>query len=113
MKELIEIQRTERLSINKIIIEQNNIIKINDIEYELVKNYRNAYKSKEISIRYSLIMTKYDYIVGDIASSQLRLKGFYKENNEDYNGFNVIEVIQDYLLEYVNFGAPYFILKKI
>ena len=32
--------------------------------------------------RYSDILDKYDYIVGDYGYDQLRLKGFYKDSNK-------------------------------
>lgn len=52
---------------------------------------------------------KYDYIVGDMASDLLRIKGFYENPKEKKN----IKTIPDYLNETCNFNCGYFILKRI
>ena len=50
------------------------------------------------------------YIVGDISHDKLRLSGFTltKDNNNPKN----INNLEDYILEYCNFGAPFFVVKK-
>ncbi|MEJ7490629.1 YutD-like domain-containing protein, partial [Staphylococcus pettenkoferi] len=54
-----------------------------------------------------------DYVVGDFGYDQLRLKGFYQDNNRKAEISKRFSSIQDYLLEYCNFGCPYFVLRHI
>ena len=44
--------------------------------YELFENVRDGFKEDVFLERYSDILLKYDYIVGDWGYGQLRLKGF-------------------------------------
>ena len=64
-----------------------------------------------LAVRYTPLLAQYDYIVGDISAEQLRLKGFYRNDKNVAN--DKIEALQDYLYEYVNFGAPYFVLENV
>lgn len=81
-------------------------------EYQVEKDYREAFKQEDFTNRYSDILSKYDYIVGDWGYGQLRLKGFYEDNNTKATFDTKIGTLQDYLYEYCNFGAAYFILKR-
>ena len=45
--------------------------------YEIIEDYREAFKEEAFLDRYSEILTKYDYIMGDWGYGQLRLKGFF------------------------------------
>ena len=73
--------------------------------YTLVDNYREE--------RYTDILAKYDYIVGDWGFEQLRLHGFYSDNNRYAAPDQVISTLEDYLEEYCNFGCAYFVLEKV
>lgn len=44
--------------------------------YELIKDFKNGFNEEAFKARYSEILNKYDYIVGDWGYSQLRLRGF-------------------------------------
>ncbi|MFC5987012.1 YutD family protein [Marinicrinis lubricantis] len=89
------------------------MIQIGGKTYELVKENRNGWNLEAFKSRYSEVLDRYDYIVGDWGYNQLRLKGFMKENGKHVNKEqNTIEQVEDYLLEYCNFGCAYFILKK-
>lgn len=44
--------------------------------YEVIENVREGFQEDAFIARYSDILTKYDYIVGDWGYGQLRLKGF-------------------------------------
>ena len=46
--------------------------------YVLFKNYRDGFRTDKLKERFSIILTKYDYIVGDWGYDQLRLRGFYE-----------------------------------
>ena len=86
---------------------------VNNIEYELVKNYRNAYDENAFLNRYTDYFEPYDYVVGDIAYSSLRLKGFYKSNNKKVKKINNIDNVDQYLKDNCAVDCKYFILKKL
>ena len=50
-------------------------------EYELSIDHREGFDAEALAGRYTSILSKYDYIVGDWGYEQLRLKGFYRNNN--------------------------------
>lgn len=83
---------------------------LNDHPYELVKQYRDGFDGEQLAKRFSSILSKYDYIVGDWGYDQLRLKGFYDQSNPLYNDGQGVETIEDYLYEDCNFGCAYFIV---
>ena len=89
------------------------MIKIDDKYFELIEDYREAFNEEQFAKRYSEILDKYDYVVGDIGYEQLRLKGFYKDANKKVDMSKRFSTIQDYLLEYCNFGCPYLVLRRI
>lgn len=82
-------------------------------EYVLIKNYRDGFQVEKLKERFSSILTKYDYIVGDWGYDQLRLRGFYKEDSNKGFKMQSITKLEDYLYEYCNFGCAYFILKNL
>ena len=57
----------------------DNHVKSDDIDLLLLENVKNAFDVTVFTQRFSDILLKYDYIVGDWGNEQLRLKGFYKE----------------------------------
>lgn len=89
------------------------MISINNLNYELIENEREGYKEDAFRSRFSEILTKYDYIVGDWGYGQLRLRGFFEDTNQKSTFDTKISTVSEYLYEYCNFGCPYFILKKI
>lgn len=86
---------------------------INGIHYEVVEDYRNGFIEEAVKDRYSDILNKYDYIVGDWGYSQLRLKGFFDDSNQKATPETKISILSEYLYEYCNFGCAYFVLKKL
>lgn len=90
----------------KTIILENN-------EYEIIKNYKNGFEISELEKRYTDYFAPYDYIVGDIAYSALRLKGFYDSKNKKAKKINDYKYIDNYLQENCANDCKYFILKKI
>lgn len=88
-------------------------IKLENTEYELIKNYKNAYNEEEVKESYTDYFTPYDYIVGDIAYNSLRLKGFYDSLNKKTNKINDYKNLDKYLKENCANDCKYFILKKI
>lgn len=88
------------------------LINIEGFEYELIEDYKDAFQEEVFKERYSDILARYDYIVGDWGYSQLRLKGFFDDKNQKATFDTKISTLQDYLYEYCNFGCAYFVLRK-
>lgn len=80
--------------------------------YEVVKDNRNGWNFEAFRSRYSEVLDRYDYVVGDWGYNQLRLKGFYKESNPKATKETSISCLQEYLYEYCNFGCAYFVVVK-
>lgn len=90
----------------------DNHVKSDDIDLLLLENVKNAFDVTVFTQRFSDILLKYDYIVGDWGNEQLRLKGFYKEEMQGKTKTPYIGYLDDYLKEYCNFGCAYFILEN-
>ena len=84
-----------------------------DNEYELIKNYKDAFDKDEFTERYTDYFYDYDYIVGDIAYGKLRLKGFYDEKNKKANKINNYKNLPSYLKNNCATDCKYFVLKKM
>lgn len=80
--------------------------------YEVLKDHRNGWNQEAFRERYSDVLERYDYIIGDWGYSQLRLKGFYKDNHPKATKDTAISSMVDYINEYCNFGCAYFVLQK-
>ena len=52
-------------------------IQIGEREYRIVKNHRDAFDPERLGERFSEVLARYDYIVGDWGYEQLRLRGFF------------------------------------
>lgn len=72
--------------------------------FDVIKDYREALDVDAFNERYVDYLDRYNYIVGDISSEMLRLKGFSEETKH---------MISDYLMESATPNAPYFVLKRI
>lgn len=90
-----------------------SLVTINNYEYEITIDYRNGYNEEALNARFSDVLSKYDYILGDWGYGQLRLKGFYEDRNAKSTYETKISTLQDYLYEYCNFGCAYFVLRKV
>ncbi|WP_019412836.1 YutD family protein [Paenisporosarcina sp. TG20] len=89
------------------------MLTIDSWDYEVLTDYREAFQEEAVQERYSEILNKYDYILGDWGYGQLRLKGFFDDKNQKATYDTKVSTLQDYLYEYCNFGCAYFILKKL
>ena len=89
------------------------MIKVDQQYFELIEEYRECFDEEIFSARYSDILDKYDYVVGDYGYDQLRLKGFYKDSNKKAEISKRFSSIQDYILEYCNSGCPYFVVRRL
>ncbi|MBM7097009.1 MULTISPECIES: YutD family protein [Alteribacter] len=89
------------------------MIRIQGNEYELIENIKDGWVEEDFKARYSDVLNKYDYIVGDWGYNQLRLKGFFEDQNRKSPFESKISSLPEYLYEYCNFGCPYFVIKKV
>ncbi|MCR8632869.1 YutD family protein [Paenibacillus radicis (ex Xue et al. 2023)] len=89
------------------------MIHIANKTYEVVVDHKNGWKPDAFKERYSEVLERYDYIVGDWGYNQLRLRGFFKEIHPKATKESSIATLQDYLNEYCNFGCAYFIIERI
>lgn len=85
-------------------------IKINKQLYTIVANEREALDVEMLRKKYDPYLDQYDYLVGDVSSDHLRLKGFYKDAVRTSIDKKELAIV-DYLTEYCNPGGPYFILE--
>ncbi len=81
---------------------------IGNRQYKLVMDYREGFNPEKLGERYSEVLARYDYIVGDWGYEQLRLKGFFEKDNRKALPDQRIDMLEDYLYEYCNFGCAYF-----
>lgn len=86
------------------------VIKTEKGMYQVQMNHRDAFDKTAFCDKYiEECMDKYEYIVGDISSGVLRLKGFdTNPKSKSYYGF-----IEDYLEVSCAFGCAYYVLKRI
>ncbi|MDQ0229722.1 YutD family protein [Metabacillus malikii] len=81
--------------------------------FELIKEEKNGFNEEAFKERYSDILNKYDFIVGDWGYNQLRLRGFFDDQNQKASYDTKISTLDEYIFEYCNFGCAYFVLKKL
>ena len=75
----------------------------------LTRNYRDAFNLEKFMEKYlEEYFDKYLYIVGDISSGILRLKGF----DDNQKSANYCGNIDNYLDTSCAFGCPFFVLKR-
>lgn len=87
-------------------------VEINNITYEIIKDYKEGYNEEEFKQKCTDYFYDYDYIVGDIAYGKLRLKGFYDEKNKKANKINSYKNLDNYLKINCAPDCKYFIAKK-
>ena len=88
-------------------------VSINNVQYEVIKNFRDGFSEEAFKERYAEILNKYDYIVGDWGYEQLRLRGFFDDSNQRATYDTKISTLSEYLYEYCNFGCAHFVLRKV
>jgi uncharacterized protein YutD len=88
-------------------------VKTEKYEYEIIKDYRDAFDKEEFLNRYTDFFEIYDYIVGDYAYGKLRLKGFYDDKNNKASNINKYSRVDKYIEENCAYGCKYFIAKKL
>lgn len=88
-------------------------IVIEDIKYDLIKDYKNGYDQEAFVTLYTDYFKIYDYILGDWAYGKLRLKGFCTKENPRHNKINSYAGKDQYLSKQCAYDCKYFILKKV
>lgn len=58
------------------------MIQLNNQQFELIEESREGWDEEAFQNRYSEVLNKYDFIVGDWGHEQLRLRGFFNDNNK-------------------------------
>lgn len=89
------------------------MIKLEDMKYELMENYKDGFELDAVKEKYTDYFYDYDYILGDWSYGKLRLKGFCNRTNKKCNRINDIKYKDKYIKELCSYECRYFILKKI
>lgn len=95
------------------VIVLDDVVTIGDKVFHLVHNYQDGFDKEKLEQRYSDIFAKHDYIVGDWGHEQLRLKGFFSASRKKMPDDLKISHLEDYIKEYMNYGAAFFVLKRM
>ena len=102
-----------RHSLTKVILdEENQKLRIGNQIYKIMINKFDAIDIDLLRKKYDPYLDQYDFLVGDVSSDHLRLKGFYKDNVRTSIDKKQ-RAIADYLTEYCNPGSAYFVLQLI
>ena len=88
-------------------------IKINNVEYEVVREDNNCINIEELSEKITEYFDNFDYIFGDFSYDKVRLKGFNDSNNKKTTKINDIKYLDDYIANYCSYGAKVFLMKKV
>lgn len=89
------------------------VINVLNKDYELIKNYKDAFNYEELVEKCTDYFAEYDYIFGDYAYNKIRLKGFCDSNNKLVNKVNNIDGLDEYIKNLCAYDCSYFLLKKI
>ena len=87
-------------------------IVINNIEYEVIKNVKDAIDVEEISKCLTDYYDTFDYIFGDYAYGKLRLKGFNNKENKNFKPYNDINTLDNYIENYCAYGCRHFVISR-
>ena len=88
-------------------------IKINNVEYEVVREDNNCINIEELSEKITEYFDNFDYIFGDFSYDKVRLKGFNDSNNKHAKKINDIKYLEDFITNYCSLGAKVFLIKKL
>lgn len=111
VENLVQEARSKRSPLADIEQDSQGNVLINGHPYDLIVDNHNTFDLDAFRYRYNPVYSNYGYILGDWSYDQLRLTGFYDDNCHVPNDLK-ISYLQDFLMEYCNFGVSYFILKN-
>jgi len=80
--------------------------------YTVLKEFRTEFNAQEFNDQVAQVLLKYDFIVGDFADNQLRLKGFYADRRRDALPSKRAAYIERYLKHSCNYMSPHYVLEK-
>ena len=81
--------------------------------YSLMHEHKSGWNPEAFRERFSEVLERFDYIVGDWGYNQLRLRGFYRDGHPRATKESAISSFVDYINEYCNFGCAHFVLTKL
>lgn len=108
-----DVQKPAAKPVAAIVRVAEDLLTIDGRRYRVVNTYKQPFDLEAFANRYTEILEKYDYIVGDWGYDQLRLKGFYDVDSRHASKDQTINTLMDYLNEYCNFGCAYFVLQRL
>ena len=88
-------------------------VKLNEVNYKVIKDYRDGFDKEAFSERYTDYFEPYDYILGDWSYGKLRLKGFYKKENKNVRELNNYDNLDKYLKTNCAYEAKHFVVEKV
>lgn len=89
------------------------VITLNGVNYQVIKNVRDAISIEEIEPKLTEYFDDFDFIVGDIAYSKLRLKGFNNSTNKNFKPINDVNNVEEYIKNNCAYGCRWFMISKI
>lgn len=113
LEEIIDEPKAEKVKGELVTPLDDSNFLIGERQYRLVADHREGFDAEKLGERYSDVLARYDYIVGDWGYEQLRLKGFFSAENRRAHPDQRIDSLEDYLYEYCNFGCAYFVIERI
>ncbi len=87
-------------------------IKINNIEYDVIKNVKDAINVEDLETCLTDYFDSFDYILGDYAYGKLRLKGFNNKENKNFKPYNDIDTLDDYIENFCAKGCRHFVISR-
>lgn len=109
--DLVQQARAHRAPLADIKQVSKDKLLINGHPYDLIVDNHHTFDLDAFKYRYNPVYSNHGYILGDWSYDQLRLTGFYDDNCHVADDLK-ISYLQDFLMEYCNFGVSYFILKN-
>ena len=81
LEEIVEEPKAEKVKGELVTLLDDSNFLVGERHYRLVSDYREGFNAEKLGERYSDVLARYDYIVGDWGYEQLRLKGFFRADN--------------------------------
>ncbi|MBV7392303.1 MULTISPECIES: YutD family protein [Enterococcus] len=112
LEEIVETPVEEKKKGELVTMVDDKNLLVGERQYQLVKNYRDGFDADMLGERFSDVLSRYDYVVGDWGYEKLRLKGFFRSDDRKSNPEQRIDTLEDYLYEYCNFGCAFFVIER-